>query len=357
MPSESGFLIRIANQKEVMVSLGCLSLVLLTLLFSRSSVAVILLNTRNESRSFPDMEAAFSRRVPDGGVSGILHIASPLDACSPLKNHFPKEDLLPPFVLISRGTCNFDKKVKNAQDAGFQAAIVYNSMDSFDELVTMSGSGEDIDIYAVFVSWITGQALLGAVGEKNTTCTLQPAVQDTAWSIMAVSSISLLAISAVLSTFFFVRRHRLRHLGSRLLSREPSGMNARDVHALPTFVFKGVDAGDGVGGGETCAICLEDYESGEKLRQLPCHHDFHIGCIDQWLLTRRPFCPICKQDANAPPAHPVATETTPLLDPPSNRAVSVPITNSAATQTSPLSSPVMHTTQSLPANVSGDDLC
>lgn len=59
MPSESGFLSRIASQREVMVSLGCLSLVLLTLFFSRGSVAVLMLNTRNESRSFPDMEAAF----------------------------------------------------------------------------------------------------------------------------------------------------------------------------------------------------------------------------------------------------------------------------------------------------------
>ena len=69
-------------------------------------------------------------------MTGILHIASPLDACAPLKNRLKKDELLPPFVLIARGTCNFDKKVQNAQDAGFKAAIVYNSMDSFDELVT-----------------------------------------------------------------------------------------------------------------------------------------------------------------------------------------------------------------------------
>lgn len=136
----------------------------------------------------------------------------------------------------------------------------------------MSGSANDIEIYAVFVSWVTGQALLGAVGDKNTTCTLQPAFQNTAWSIMAVSFISLLAVSAILATFFFVRRHRLRHF--RLLAVEPAGMNAREVQALPTFVFKG--CGDRGGTAETCAICLEDYESGEKLRLLPCHHGLHM---------------------------------------------------------------------------------
>jgi len=85
--------------------------------------------------------------------------------------------------------------------------------------------------------------------------------------------------------------------------------------------------------------------------------DFHIGCIDQWLLTRRPFCPICKQDAHASHAHPAATETTPLLEAPAGHAVSVPITSSAATQTSPLGSPDIHTTQSLPVHMSGEDLC
>ena len=139
-------------------------------------------------------------------------------------------------------------------------------------LYAVSGSANDIEIYAVFVSWVTGQALLGAVGDKNTTCTLQPAFQNTAWSIMAVSFISLLAVSAILATFFFVRRHRLRHF--RLLAMEPSGMNAREVQALPTFIFKG--SGDRGGTAETCAICLEDYESGEKLRLLPCHHGLHM---------------------------------------------------------------------------------
>lgn len=39
---------------------------------------------------------------------------------------------------------------------------------------------------------------------------------------------------------------------------------------------------------------------GEKLRVLPCKHRFHLECIDQWLSSRKPLCPICKWDALQP---------------------------------------------------------
>jgi len=44
-----------------------------------------------------------------------------------------------------------------------------------------------------------------------------------------------------------------------------------------------------------CAICLEDYAEGEKIRYLPCSdlHHFHVSCVDQWLENRK-CCPLCK---------------------------------------------------------------
>ncbi|CAL5087139.1 unnamed protein product [Urochloa decumbens] len=46
---------------------------------------------------------------------------------------------------------------------------------------------------------------------------------------------------------------------------------------------------------EECAVCLAEYASGEEVRVLPaCRHGFHRECVDRWLLTRAPTCPVCR---------------------------------------------------------------
>ncbi|KAF9913000.1 hypothetical protein EC991_005868 [Linnemannia zychae] len=47
---------------------------------------------------------------------------------------------------------------------------------------------------------------------------------------------------------------------------------------------------------DPCAICLEEYEVGDQLRELPCKHFFHAQCIDPWFKDVHGICPVCKRD-------------------------------------------------------------
>jgi hypothetical protein len=49
-----------------------------------------------------------------------------------------------------------------------------------------------------------------------------------------------------------------------------------------------VHKGDG-----NCCICLESYQTAEKVHLLECHHKFHPHCIARWLL-KQDNCPLCK---------------------------------------------------------------
>ncbi|XP_076948925.1 uncharacterized protein LOC143621371 [Bidens hawaiensis] len=45
-----------------------------------------------------------------------------------------------------------------------------------------------------------------------------------------------------------------------------------------------------------CYICLVEYEDGDEVRVLPCHHEFHRLCIDKWLKEIHRICPLCRGD-------------------------------------------------------------
>ncbi|KAL2915965.1 hypothetical protein HK105_204389, partial [Polyrhizophydium stewartii] len=51
---------------------------------------------------------------------------------------------------------------------------------------------------------------------------------------------------------------------------------------------------------DCCAICLDDFVVGSRVRDLPCRHIFHDVCIDPWLLKHNRLCPICKRDVLDP---------------------------------------------------------
>ncbi|XAR54222.1 hypothetical protein NMG60_11029260 [Bertholletia excelsa] len=45
---------------------------------------------------------------------------------------------------------------------------------------------------------------------------------------------------------------------------------------------------------EQCYICLSDYEEGDQIRVLPCHHEYHMSCVDKWLKEIHGVCPLCR---------------------------------------------------------------
>ncbi|KAH6591372.1 hypothetical protein BASA50_008726 [Batrachochytrium salamandrivorans] len=74
---------------------------------------------------------------------------------------------------------------------------------------------------------------------------------------------------------------------------------------------------------DCCAICLDDFVVGSRVRELPCRHIFHSLCIDPWLLKHNRLCPICKRDVlvsrssslEASPSHPATGITTESIAP------------------------------------------
>ncbi|KAJ1278769.1 hypothetical protein BS78_04G104200 [Paspalum vaginatum] len=75
------------------------------------------------------------------------------------------------------------------------------------------------------------------------------------------------------------------------------------AHARPAGKCRGAVAEGGSKSGRRalCAVCLEDVEAGEMVRQLPaCGHLFHVECIDMWLHSHA-TCPLCRSDVAPPP--------------------------------------------------------
>ncbi|XP_020504549.2 E3 ubiquitin-protein ligase RNF12-A [Labrus bergylta] len=78
-------------------------------------------------------------------------------------------------------------------------------------------------------------------------------------------------------------------------------LSRREIQRFPTKSFQSANSG----GNTQCQICFCDYTDGEKLRMLPCFHDYHVPCIDRWLKDNT-TCPICRanladSDSLAPP--------------------------------------------------------
>lgn len=65
---------------------------------------------------------------------------------------------------------------------------------------------------------------------------------------------------------------------------ENSGLTLDQIERFPTRI-----ANNDIE--QKCSICLDNFKRGDKLRRLPCLHEFHTNCIDRWLINNNK-CPI-----------------------------------------------------------------
>ncbi|WP_370898001.1 T9SS-dependent M36 family metallopeptidase [Chryseobacterium gossypii] len=97
--------------------------------------------------------AQFGAPLNDIGITGDIKAASVADGCAAL----PAGELAGKIGLIQRGTCSFSVKVKNAQNAGAVAAVIYNDPANGSTLINMGGVDNTITIPSILITNAEGE--------------------------------------------------------------------------------------------------------------------------------------------------------------------------------------------------------
>jgi len=72
------------------------------------------------------------------------------------------------------------------------------------------------------------------------------------------------------------------------------------INAIPSFKYEEKKKGsskDETHTPDSCAICLDDLQTGQMVKALTCSHKFHSKCINFWL-KQKLKCPLCKERIN-----------------------------------------------------------
>lgn len=250
--------------------------------------------------SVDDAEATFGPSLPFFGLTGYLVQADPAEACSPIvpppdMGYKVKRD----FISVIRRSrrddssswstnCTFDQKVLFAQQAGYQAAVIYNV--GSERIFRMDGGAQSASVMipSVLVGASNGRLLADEYNYRSGYCVtimpnanFNPSFYFLPFLVFAAASVLVVLVVAI------ARKCSDRRQAQR------DRLTRADLNAFAVCKYSKTDSQ--CARFECCAICLEDYTEGDRLRVLPCRHAYHARCIDEWLLTKKRVCPVCKE--------------------------------------------------------------
>ncbi|OBZ71507.1 Receptor y region, transmembrane domain- and RING domain-containing protein 3 [Grifola frondosa] len=261
-------------------------------------------------------------------------------------------------ALVQRGGCPFVEKARQAQKLGAKAVVVGGDRDNPDALLNMYSERDasDIKIAATYIKYWDYVELSALIAASNTshsglrTLSLLISTEYSAWEWYSpiITFVVILLLPSLL-TFITLLIHRVRAARAAQRDRAPESV----VHNFPWRIWTGTgwekheptcptsehsehpsseqepDLERGIPQTSSpfastshdselpawveqqleCAICLELFVKGDRVRVLPCNHMFHVDEIDEWLIHRKKLCPVCKADVTHP--HPLVTHPHP----------------------------------------------
>lgn len=79
---------------------------------------------------------------------------------------------------------------------------------------------------------------------------------------------------------------------------DPSRLHAIDVEQFVSYRYKSnTTTAELVSSKQTaCVICMSPFKNNQRIRVLPCQHEYHSKCIAQWFAMNS-SCPICRRDS------------------------------------------------------------
>jgi len=265
-------------------------------------------------------------------------------------------------ALVQRGGCPFVEKARQAQKLGAKAVVVGGDKENPDALLNMYSERDasDVQIAATYIKYWDYLELSDLIANSNTshnglrTLSLLITTEYSAWEWYSpIITFIVILLLPTLLTFITLLVHRVRAARAAQRDRAPQEF----VHRLPWRVWTGtgwekhapdfpedpsedpasapprdLERGDGLATSsevegaeeepewvehqEECAICLEVFAKGDRVRVLPCQHMFHMDEVDEWLINKKKLCPVCKADVTQPrppwhPHHPHHNPTNP----------------------------------------------